>query len=111
MVEMEEMIREKALLRLSEVLHIPVATLSPERRFGDDLKASFVTDFRRNEFDQVNDDIHDVADPTITKELSSGHLVIQTVGDYCDHMVRCSRTKPKHVKKLLGIQEAKWGQV
>ena len=99
----EKLIREKALLRLSGIFGIPVADLKPGRRFGDDLKASFVSDFRRNEFDKVNDDIHDVADRAITKEMASGRLIIQTVGDYCDHLVRCSVTREKAVKKLLGI--------
>jgi hypothetical protein len=101
----EKLIREKALLRLSEIFGIPVAKLSLDRRFGDDLKASFVSDFRRNEFDKVNDDIHDVADREITKEMASGRLTIYTVGDYCDHMVRCSRTKRKDVLRLLEIDE------
>jgi len=102
MDEIEEKIRAKALLRLAGIFHVPVAALSPERRF-DDLKASFVSDFRRNEFDQVSDDIHDVADRVVAKELGSGALTINTVGDYCDHMVRCSRAKQKDVKRLLGI--------
>jgi GMP synthase PP-ATPase subunit len=103
MDEIEEKIREKALLRLSGIFHVSVAALSPERRFGEGLKASFVSDFRRNEFDQVSDDIHDVADRTVAAELGSGNLTIKTVGDYCDLMVRCSRTKPKDVKRILGV--------
>ena len=106
MEEIEQLIRAKALVRLSGIFKVPVAALTPECRFGDDLKASFISDFRRNEFDQVNDDIHDVADRTIAKELGSGNLTIKTVGDYCDHMVRCSKTKRKDVVKLLGIDQA-----
>ncbi len=72
MDETEEMIRGKALLRPSGIFGVPAAELNPERRFGDDLKATFVSDFRRNELDQVNDDIHDVADRAIARELGSG---------------------------------------
>jgi hypothetical protein len=104
MDDTEKLIREKALLRLSGIFAMPVADLHPGRRFGgDDLKVSFVSDFRRNELDRVTDDILDVADRTITKEINSGQLKMQTVGEYCDLMVRCSRTKPEAVKKLLGI--------
>ncbi len=103
MDDTEKLIREKALLRLSGIFGIPVADLDPDRRFGDDLKASFVSDFRRNEFDKVNDDIHDVADKEVTNEMASGRLTIHTVGDYCEHMVRCSRTKRKDVERVLGI--------
>lgn len=102
--EAEKLIREKALLRLSGIFGVPVADLNPARRFGgDDLKVSFVSDFRRNELDRVTDDIFDVADRAIAKEISSGSLKMQTVGEYCDLLVRCSRTRQKAVKKLLGI--------
>lgn len=104
MDDTEKLIREKALLRLSGIFGIPVTDLSPDRRFGDDLKASFVSDFRRNEFDKVNDDIHDVADREITREMASGRLTIHTVGDYCDHMVRCSKSRLKEVRRVLGIE-------
>lgn len=104
MDDTEKLIREKALLRLSGIFGVPVADLNPGRRFGgDDLRVSFVSDFRRNELDRVTDDIFDVADRAITKEISLGRLKMQTVGEYCDLMVRCSRTKEKAVKKLLGI--------
>lgn len=106
MEEFEKLIREKALLRLAGIFKVPVAALTPERRFGDDLKASSVSDFRRNEFDQIDDDIHDVADQSIAKEMSSGSLIIKTVADYCDHMVRCGKTKRKAVEKLLGVDQA-----
>ena len=101
----EEVIRHKALARLSGIFRVPVTELSPGCRFGEDLKASFVSDFRRNELDQVNDDIHDVADRVVTKEFVSGRLTIRTVGDYCDHMIRCYGIKPKDVKRLLGIDQ------
>ena len=104
MDDTEKLIRERALLRLSGIFGIPVSDLHPSRRFGgEDLKVSFVSDFRRNELDRVTDDILDVADRTITKEINSGQLKMQTVGEYCDLMVRCSKTKQKDVKRLLGI--------
>ena len=73
---------------------------------GDDLSVSFVSDFRRNELDRVTDDILDVADRTIAKEIASGHLTMQTVGEYCDLMARCSRTRRNDVLKLLEIDES-----
>lgn len=104
-MDLESTIRDRALLRLAQIFHAPVATLKPELQFGIDLKASFVSDFRRNELDRVNDDIHDVADREIAKELASARLVIQTVQDYCAHMVRCSTVKPKDVTKLLKLDD------
>jgi hypothetical protein len=101
MSEIDEQIRGKAMLRLCRIFGLPLEALARERRFGEDLRASFVSDFRRNELDRINDDIHDVADRSIAKELASGKLMIRTVGDYGDHMVRCSKTRPKEVQKLL----------
>lgn len=75
-------------------------------KFGEDLFASFVSDFRYNELDQVLHDLRDVADREICKELDAGTVLIQTVGDYCEHMVRCYKTKPKDVAMLLGFQNA-----
>ena len=94
-------IRERALLRVAGVFHIPVETLRREQVFGVDLNPSFVSDFRRNELDQIGDDITDVADRAVVKQLESGQLVIRTVGDYCDHMVRCYEMKPEDVKHVL----------
>ncbi|MFZ5844763.1 MAG: hypothetical protein ACOY3E_17905 [Pseudomonadota bacterium] len=107
MDEPETEIRDRALLRLAGIFRVPVSALKPELRFGIDLKASFVSDFRRNELDRVSDDIHDVADRAVTKEFESGRLVISTVSDYCDHMVRCSKVKPENVKILFEADEQK----
>lgn len=101
MREIDEHIRDKAMRRLSRIFGVPLETLAPEQIFGEDLKASFVSDFRRNELDRINDDIHDVADRSIAKELASGKLTIRTAGDYGNHMVRCGKTRPKEVQKLL----------
>ena len=94
-------IRQNALLRLSQIFNVPVEALRPEYRFGEDLKPSFVSDFRDNELDQVNCDIHDVADRATVRDFVSGHLIIWTVEEYCQHMIQCSRTKPKAVQWVL----------
>ena len=98
-------IRERALLRVAGVFRIPVETLRPEHVFGVDLKPSFVSDFRRNELDQIDDDIHDVADQAVAKQFESGQLVIRTVGDYCNHLIRCSQTKLKDVERIFALDE------
>lgn len=102
-MELEATIRDRALARLAEVFQMPVSSLRDELQFGVDLKASFVSDFRRNELDLIHDDIHDVADRSIAKELRSDRLIIRTVGDYCAHMVRCNSAKPKDVAKVLKL--------
>lgn len=76
-------------------------TLTLNAEFGQELEASFVSAWKANEFDRLDDDIHDVADRQILKELGSGALVIRTVGDYCEHMVRCYQTKPQDVIHVL----------
>jgi len=101
----EQIIRERALLRISEIFNIPIQDVRLDSKFGEDLKASFVSDFRYNEFDRVDQDIHDVADRKITKELREGIITIRTVGEYCDYMVRCYETKPEDVNKILRLPE------
>ncbi|WP_211441781.1 hypothetical protein [Collimonas humicola] len=99
----EKIIRERAFARIAEIFNVPIGLLRQDAKFGEDLKASFVSDFRHNEFDRVDQDIHDVADRKITKELSKGIVIIRTVEEYCDHMVRCHETKPEDVNRILRL--------
>ncbi|MFA6173060.1 MAG: hypothetical protein WC334_03500 [Kiritimatiellales bacterium] len=99
----EQVIREHALARIAEIFDIPVTQLRQDTKFGEDLKASFVSDFRFNELDKVYFDIGDVADRQITKELKRGEGTIYTIEDYCNHMVRCYETKPEDVSKILRL--------
>lgn len=96
----ESEIRAKALARLSEIFRVPVSDLHPAARFGVDLKASFVSDFKRNELTIVDDDIHDVADKHVSRKLANGSLTIFTVLDYCDHLVACYKSKPSGVIRI-----------
>jgi hypothetical protein len=103
MTHSEDVIRQHALQRLAAVFRVPESSLSNEARFGHELKAAPASDFQSNEFDVIDDDIKDVADRQDLKEMSQGLLVIRTVGDYCDHMVRCSWRKPKEVARVLRL--------
>jgi hypothetical protein len=104
MNDIEKQIWDAAMRRVADVFGITLDALRPELKFGEDLKRSFVSDFRRNEFDLINDDIHDVADRKVKKDIASGALVIRTVEDYCRHMIRCYEAKPKAVKQALRIE-------
>jgi len=75
--------------------------ISLDDAFGEDINASFVSDWKQNELDIILEDIRDVADKKVQSDLNSGATVIRTVGDYCELMVRCYRTKPKDVVRLL----------
>jgi hypothetical protein len=99
----EKIIRERAYLRIAEIFNIPVEQLRLDSMFGEYLKPSFVSDFRHNELDRVDQDIHDVADRKIIRELREGVIIIRTVGEYCDFMVRCYETKPEDVNKILRL--------
>lgn len=103
MKTLEKRIRECALSRIADIFGVPVEQLRHELIFGKDLNASFVSDFRFNQLDQVFHDIRDVADRKITREFSKGLLTICTVGEYCDHMVRCYETMPEEVSRILGL--------
>ncbi|SHG20738.1 hypothetical protein SAMN04487965_3530 [Microbulbifer donghaiensis] len=97
----EDDLRLAAKLRVARLFNLNPDALSFDMVFGEDLKASFISNFKANEFDQLDYDIRDVADHQVLKELASGTLVIRTVGDYCEHMIRCYRAKPKDVNRVL----------
>jgi len=99
----EDLIRERAFARIAEIFNVATPLLRKDAKFGVDLKASFVSDFRHNEFDKVDQDIHDVANQTIAAELSKGVVTIRTVEEYCNYMVRCYEAKPDDVKKILRL--------
>ncbi len=97
----DDELRQAAKKRVARLIKVSSDDLSLDAVFGEDIKASFVSDFKLNELDILLEDIHDVADKQTEKELNSGTAVIRTVGDYCEHMVRCYRTKPKEVARIL----------
>jgi hypothetical protein len=101
----DEELRQAAKLRVANVFKMNPDTLGENAVFGETLKASFVSDFKYSELDKIDFDIRDVADKKTLKELGSGTLVIRTVGDYCEHMVRCYRTKPEEVIYVLQIKK------
>lgn len=97
----DDELRRAAKERVARLLKVRSDFLSLDFVFGEDIKASFVSDWKANEFDVIYDDICDVADKKTWKELSSGIKVIRTVGDYCEFMVYCYRIKPDEVLHIL----------
>jgi hypothetical protein len=94
-------IERRAVERVASIFSVPVGKVERNWRFGHELKSSFRSDFRRNELDRINDDIHDVADREVLREYKAGVLTISTVGDYCDLMVRCSKKEERKVLQVL----------
>ncbi|MFS2096232.1 hypothetical protein ACCC96_24800 [Pseudomonas sp. Pseusp11] len=104
MSDPDEIIRKFALQRIANVFNISVDLLNEAAVFGEDLKATRSTGlFRRNEYDAIEGDILDVCDRETYKTISSGNLTIYTIGDYCNHMVRCYKHNPKDVIATLKI--------
>lgn len=104
MNDLEDEVRRKARQRVAKLFNLTLDSVELNAEFGKDLKASFVSDFKSNEFEQIDRDIKDVADKQVLKDLGSGTLVIRTVNDYCEHMVRCLRTNRGEVTRLLGME-------
>ena len=92
-----------AVARLAKIFSVPTDSIDPAWRFGHELNASFVSDFRQNELDCVNDDIWGVADRTVARLLRKQILIIHSVRDYYDLMVARSRKDPKLVLDILGM--------
>lgn len=90
-----------ALQRIAAVFDTPVEQLRPEWVFGGDLKSSSRSDFARNEFDAINDDVHDVADSGVLRLLDEGQLFISTVSEYCEFMVKMGGKNAKAVVDVL----------
>lgn len=104
MAQIEQFIRDRARVRVARIFGLDLDALSLSAEFGRELKSSFVSDFRLNEFDKIDQDIKDVADRATRKRLGSGELVIRTVADYCDHMVACYAKSPEKVARLLDLE-------
>jgi hypothetical protein len=97
----DEQVRVAALSRVARLFGVEVTQISMAARFDTAFQVSFVSGFRRNEFDKLLDDIRDVADRSVLRQIESGDLEVATVGEYCEHMVRCYRTKPHDVAAVL----------
>lgn len=104
----EEIVRRYALRHLAEVFLVAEAALSLDARFGQELKAAPVSDFKANQFDIVDGDIRDVADRRLLKEMAQGKLLIQTVGDYCEHVVRCCVSDHSKTSATTGVAWLLW---
>lgn len=102
----EHLVRAYALRRLADVFQVTEGSLSDIDRFGEELKAAPASDFRFNGFDTLDDDIKWVADRRLLQQMASGDLVIHTVRDYCDHMVRCSHLNTARVAEVLALPAA-----
>lgn len=102
---LEEVIRKYAFIRLTKIFHIPENSLSLSDRFGEELKSTYISDFKSNEFDFVLDDIKDVATKDILKMIKDGTYEIRTVEDYCNHMIICASKKTEEVIRILDISE------
>lgn len=100
-----EEIRGRARARVAKAFGLSANELPLKAEFGKDLDASFVSNFRFNEFDRLDFDIRDVADRATLRRLEDGSLMIRTVADYCEHMVACYATNPREVLRLLDLQD------
>jgi len=104
MRDQDEIVRKFAMQRIANIFNIPVGSLNKEAVFGSDLKATHSPGlFNPNEYDKIESDILDVCSRETYKAISSGNLTIRTVGDYCDHMIKCYKKKPKDVIQTLNI--------
>lgn len=97
---MNEAIIKKSILRVSEVFNVPVKAIKPSDRFGFELDVTSSA-FSENELDDITSDVFYVADENVTEELDAGKRKINTVEDYCNHMLYCYDVNPERVKKVL----------
>jgi hypothetical protein len=94
-------IEQRAIRRIASIFSISPDKIERNWRFGYELRSCFSSDFRRNELDRINDDIHDVADRKMLRDFTDGSIIVSTVGDYCDLMLRRSKEKTQKVLDVL----------
>ncbi len=99
----DEDIFNAAKKTVAKTFNVSTDAISLDYEFGKELKNSFVSDFKWNEYDDILEYIRDAADNCILKELNSGGLVIRTVDDFCKHMIRCYHINKKKVVTILEI--------
>jgi len=98
-----QIIFTQSIRRIANIFSVPEERLKLKDRFDAELHVSFVSDFKDNEFDQINYDIQYVADKKTLKKIQSGDITIYTVEDYCEHMCACFEVNPKYVCEVLGL--------
>lgn len=102
MSDQDEVIRNLAMQRIASIFNTPASSLSKDATFGIDLKATHPPGlFSPNEYDKIEGDILDVCNRETYKAITSGNLTIRTVNDYCEHMIKCYKKKPKDVIATL----------
>lgn len=99
---MENQLRNRILLHLSQVLEIPINEIASDMKFGVDIKSNFQSDFKYNALDILIEDARDVCSGKIAKEWNRGEIIIDTISDYIEHMIRCNRENPRLVDMVIG---------
>ena len=101
-------IRKLALERLAYIFSVPASMIESTWQFGEELKASFRSEWRENELDIILDDINYVANSIDKKMIKNGELTIKTVGDYLDFMTTCAVRDDKSKRKVLSVLTDLW---
>lgn len=98
-------LRKASRARVARLFHRDIDSIDVKLEFGEELKSTFDSDFHANEYEQLHRDIRDVSNKDTLHEIESGRLLIRTVGDYCEHMVRCYEMKPQDVIRVLSLTQ------
>jgi hypothetical protein len=100
----KEKIVDMCVLRLKSIFNIVDCSVDMKWKFGEELKASFVSDFKENELDCILDDIRFVSSKEMLKRLNNEEVEITTAGDYCDFMFNAYLENPKRVLSVLNVK-------
>jgi hypothetical protein len=100
-------IQDKVLRRMAYIFNKPLTAVRLEDEFGIDLKVSFVSDFRHNEFDHLLFDLEDVADLLDDK---NAFFEIHTVKDFYNIIDGLHKTNPKRCDMLFSEWEKQYAR-
>jgi hypothetical protein len=85
--------------RVAQVFGLAVDEVNLASRFGIELPASSVSDFKENELDQILGDIQEIRDIMPRGDLPAGE--VRTVGDFVALLEEFQRTNPRAYQVLM----------
>jgi hypothetical protein len=98
-----ENVAGRALSRIAWIFRVSEEELGPEKRFGSDLRESFVSDFRHNELDRIGFDIEEMVDGI--GDISIRSRKVQTVAEFCALAEEFRAAKPEGYDQLVADWE------
>ena len=104
--ETEDEIIFASMKYISSLFKIPIDSIDKCYSFGKELKAN-KNSFSEDEFDDLIFDIEYVSDNDTLNKFRSNQIKINTVDDFCNHMIKCYKFNRRAVRRVLKLKLGK----